>query len=138
MRPVAFKRGDSQYIDTIKAWLQDCVDTHNECRKPASDFMPTRLLALSPGKKRKRPKARLVEGADIVLDRFVALSYCWGLKSPEWIITTKANIAQHRSRLSVKILPDAVREAIILALDLGYQYIWIDALCIIQVRIQPR
>ncbi|KAI1293273.1 hypothetical protein F5Y03DRAFT_387991 [Xylaria venustula] len=59
-----------------------------------------------------------------------ALAYCWGTKKS--LVSTRASISSHLERIPVEALPKTPREAIFAARQLGFQYIWIDALCIIQ------
>lgn len=61
---------------------------------------------------------------------YAALSHCWGGQAT--VVTTKDNLGQHLERLDVTSLSKTFREAIMVANRLGLQYLWIDALCIIQ------
>lgn len=61
---------------------------------------------------------------------YVALSYCWGTSTP--LSTTKTNLSDHLRQISWSMVPKTFRQAIDLTLMLGYEYIWIDSLCIIQ------
>ncbi|EAT87034.2 hypothetical protein SNOG_05970 [Parastagonospora nodorum SN15] len=46
--------------------------------------------------------------------------------------TTKDNLRVHMEGISVSKLPKTFRHALVITLALGYEYIWIDSLCIIQ------
>ena len=69
--------------------------------------------------------------------KFVALSYVWG---PETIkrryTTTSENIRIHRNPGGLERcfdqLPQVVKDAIELIRWLGFRYLWVDSLCIIQ------
>ncbi|TGO68527.1 hypothetical protein BOTNAR_0023g00050 [Botryotinia narcissicola] len=61
---------------------------------------------------------------------WVALSYCWG-SSPS-ARTTRRNFQQHCNKISMSALPQTIKDAIIITRRVGYRYIWIDSLCIIQ------
>ena len=63
---------------------------------------------------------------------YVALSYCWGPKCQNFFMTTTLNLAQHRQSVPKDELPQGLQDAISLAMQLDYRYIWIDQLCIIQ------
>ena len=68
---------------------------------------------------------------------FVALSYVWGPPIPKApYITTLENILIHRNpdglARCLDLLPQAVRDAIDLVRRLGFRYLWVDALCIVQ------
>jgi hypothetical protein len=66
--------------------------------------------------------------------KYVALSYVWG-QTPSYTTTT-ANVMLHRTHGGIEkvlyLLPRVVQDAIDLVRRLGLQYLWIDALCIVQ------
>lgn len=75
------------------------------------------------------PHPRLVNGSDHV-GPYVALSYCWG---PERLLTfTASNEDQLRSGIPLSEFPPTLRDAVEVTRSLGYQFLWIDALCIQQ------
>jgi hypothetical protein len=61
---------------------------------------------------------------------WVVLSHCWGT-SAEYTTTT-ANLGDHRKAISFEGLPRKVQDAITVTRKLGYEFLWIDLLCIIQ------
>ncbi|KAK4182247.1 heterokaryon incompatibility protein-domain-containing protein [Podospora australis] len=66
--------------------------------------------------------------------QYVALSYVWGGK-PVYKTTTAnvASLPQDGALGNGKLsLPSTIRDAIALVLGLGLQYLWIDALCLVQ------
>jgi Heterokaryon incompatibility protein (HET) len=68
--------------------------------------------------------------------RFVALSYVWGKLTRPHLVNTKANcsnlyLPKAISPLS-EALPRTVRDAMVATTGLGYRYLWVDALCIVQ------
>jgi hypothetical protein len=75
---------------------------------------PTLHLAISNGRK----------------GYYVALSHCWG-KRPT-VTTTIENIAEQLKSISLDTLPANFRDAVVISRELGYKYLWIDSLCIIQ------
>jgi hypothetical protein len=62
--------------------------------------------------------------------QYVALSYCWGTTAQRG--TTRSNISSRRQSINVSELPKTLQDAIRVAQSLGFQYIWIDSLCIVQ------
>lgn len=79
---------------------------------------------------------RLLEGHDLrhlnnADQRYATLSHCWGSNGPE-IKLKEENINEFRSAIPWDPLPLTFKEAIVAVHKLGLQYIWIDALCIIQ------
>ncbi|KAK0716142.1 heterokaryon incompatibility protein-domain-containing protein [Lasiosphaeris hirsuta] len=61
---------------------------------------------------------------------YAALSYVWGSKQ-EYVLTTAA-LAEMRTGLDLSRLPRTISDAIRAARQLGFDYLWVDALCIIQ------
>jgi hypothetical protein len=60
----------------------------------------------------------------------LALSYCWG--KGQAVTLTEARLKRPPVEFPLWTLPQTLRDAIIIASHLGFQYIWIDALCIVQ------
>lgn len=62
---------------------------------------------------------------------YIALSYCWG--GPQKILTTKMNRAAHIEQgIELARLPLTIAQAAQITARLGIQYLWVDALCIVQ------
>jgi hypothetical protein len=59
----------------------------------------------------------------------VALSYCWG--GPQTMLTTKTEQAWNIS-LPWDELSQTVKDTIYVSVKLGFKYLWVDALCILQ------
>ena len=76
----------------------------------------------------RNPFARAIDATEKM--RYVALSYCWG--QTQNFITTIANLASMKEKIPLDKLPQTIRDAIIITRALGIQYLWVDALCIIQ------
>jgi hypothetical protein len=65
------------------------------------------------------------------LQPYVALSYCWGT-GQTLITTTRENLATHRDEIPFERLPRTITDAITITRDLSIQFLWVDALCIVQ------
>jgi hypothetical protein len=66
---------------------------------------------------------------------YLTLSHCWGKGDfgiPENIKTKRDTLEEQRTRISIAALPQTFQDAVTITLRLGFQYLWIDALCIIQ------
>lgn len=61
---------------------------------------------------------------------YCALSHRWG--NLDYSKTTEANLAVYRQNIPYNNLPKTFKDAILLTIKLGFTYLWIDALCIIQ------
>ncbi|KAH7234651.1 heterokaryon incompatibility protein-domain-containing protein, partial [Fusarium redolens] len=64
------------------------------------------------------------------IGRYVALSHCWG-RNPV-VRTLRANIRDHKENIPWPSLSKTFQDAIIFTWRLGFHYLWIDSLCIIQ------
>ncbi|KAH7397108.1 heterokaryon incompatibility protein-domain-containing protein, partial [Pyrenochaeta sp. MPI-SDFR-AT-0127] len=64
---------------------------------------------------------------------YVALSYCWGKDDGgDWKTTTHTLRSHTQHGLASKYLPLTLQHSLTITRRLGFSYIWIDALCIIQ------
>ncbi|KAE8454610.1 hypothetical protein EG329_000233 [Mollisiaceae sp. DMI_Dod_QoI] len=114
------------FVD-IKAWLEVCSN-HQKCEKLLSRPLPKRILDVGlPGSQTVRLK--VTEGQ---MGTYVALSYCWG-RSPA-LVTTIDTLDDNLQGISLANLPATLEHAVYVTRELGFQYLWIDALCIIQAR----
>jgi hypothetical protein len=122
-------------LATIKGWIEDCITTHSPpdegfCDPPTSSYLPTRVVdvGLDDGVvKLAEPKA--AEGT------YICLSHCWGpieITTTTRTPTTKSTYEERKRRIAWEDLSNTFRDAISLTRTLGFKYIWIDALCIIQ------
>lgn len=92
--------------------------------------LPTRVLEIL--KSGDLIKVKLVEGAG--RDRhYTALSYCWGKPEVHHVLkTTTANLTKHGEGIEFRSLPQTLQDAVQITSGLGFNFLWIDALCIIQ------
>ncbi|PON25449.1 heterokaryon incompatibility protein [Trichoderma gamsii] len=125
-RPI--KDSDAERISVAKGWLADCVASHDICNAEHQEYeWPRRVLDISQG-----DVVRLVSmehpppGAT-----YVALSYCWGRRGGN-LCTYESNLAQHIKGIPLTSLPQTIRDIVSVCKQLGQQYLWVDALCIIQ------
>lgn len=64
--------------------------------------------------------------------QYTALSHCWGnLLDRPWLLLGK-NLNAYKKSISHAKMPLSFRDAIDITRGLGYNYVWIDSLCIIQ------
>lgn len=100
-----------------------------------SKFVPTRLLYITyvNSSEHVETYVRVVHSAELTIPitRYVALSHRWGPQT-EACRTTKGDIHKRIADFSVTELTPVFRDAIEVTNRLGYQYLWIDSLCIIQ------
>jgi hypothetical protein len=89
--------------------------------------MPLRLVDVS---KITENQVRIVETSSMIAQPYVALSYCWG-PSEEFRLK-KGNYKDCLLSIPADKLPQTLLDATHFTHALGFQYIWIDAICIIQ------
>ncbi|EUC47717.1 hypothetical protein COCMIDRAFT_24424 [Bipolaris oryzae ATCC 44560] len=61
---------------------------------------------------------------------YATLSHCWG--STKYLTLSKSNLQQLKTQIPSEDLPRTVQDAITVAHDLGFEYIWVGTLCIVQ------
>lgn len=124
--------GNPEVLSLAKTWLESCLATHNVCQrsvKSGDHFVPTRLVKVTRTSD-EAVSAHLVIQDEIESDTpYLALSYCWGTQMP--CTLTTENVSQFRESLP-HALPKTLSDALSTTLFLGYNYIWIDCLCIMQ------
>ncbi|KAF4450351.1 heterokaryon incompatibility [Fusarium albosuccineum] len=128
--------GSSASLETARSWLaicrksslhELCQQLHSHDRDNGKRILPTRVLDLTEAGQ----DPRLVEGQGIEAP-YCTLSYCWGNQGQATALTVRANLAERVVRVALDSLPTLMKEAVQAARYLGYKYLWIDALCIIQ------
>ena len=127
-----------QWIASTKSWvkhhIEECITSHDQCPSSTDSFLPTRVLAIQ--KTAINPKVHLHVSRKEEQARYACLSHCWGDASQGHIPlrTIHANdvLERFRSNIPWEDLPCTFRDAIVVALELGVEYLWIDSLCIIQ------
>ncbi|KIV88564.1 hypothetical protein PV10_08235 [Exophiala mesophila] len=118
-------------IFRARSWLQDCLKNHekarcNTARHGIPHLMPRRLLHVG----KSQNQVKLVDNFAGIQHSYVALSYCWG--ETRHVVTTRSNYTQQLQCIPWSALPATYRDAIEVTRALGFTYIWIDALCIVQ------
>jgi len=111
-------------VPKIIEWLANCKSNHMQCRTH-SDFVPTRLIEIC-GTERQTVR---ISSPTVPVD-WLALSYCWGTTKQS--VTTSSNIHLRYEGVTVSELPKTLQDAITVARDLGFQFLWIDSMCILQ------
>jgi len=89
----------------------------------SQEFVPRRLVEIS------NSTARLCEDLAGSI-AYVALSHCWGSIQP--LKTTLTTLQAHKSGFLFHALPQTFQDAVTVSRKLGFEYVWIDSLCIIQ------
>ncbi|KAK0624980.1 heterokaryon incompatibility protein-domain-containing protein [Bombardia bombarda] len=114
--------------DLIQGWIRQCRKNHD---KPVNSPRP-RLLPLG-FKIIDVALRQVVELADV--RDFVALSYVWGRQpDKDKLLATKETITGLSTVGGIRDdkLPATIIDALTVCSELGYQYLWVDRLCIVQ------
>ncbi|KAH7020839.1 heterokaryon incompatibility protein-domain-containing protein [Microdochium trichocladiopsis] len=139
----------------IKEWIMECNNDHESCRaeRPQHLVLPTRLLYVRSGKLWLKDGKDVLSGqqipgiacndetAECQPPPYLAVSYRWGTGSPPQrnaaqdtrpMQLTTAREQSLRGGVSKSCLPRTLQDVCTITERLGYQYLWIDRLCIKQ------
>lgn len=116
----------------VKPWVDDCVKNHHGCQEMQQlgfeSRAPTRLIDVGTV---DEGTVKLVDTGELSKPQYLILSYCWGTSNDK-SKTTQANLEQRRVSIQISTLPKTIRDAITITRLMGVQYLWVDAICIIQ------
>ncbi|KAK2478580.1 hypothetical protein H9L39_11068 [Fusarium oxysporum f. sp. albedinis] len=119
----------------IQPWMESCREQHIDHEfcgaKYVSSGLPTRLLDVG---ETNNLLVKLVEVKSCTNLRdvdYLILSYCWG-NGNEKSKTTGINLGMRLRGFAVSDLSKTIQDAILLTRLMGFQYLWVDAICIIQ------
>jgi hypothetical protein len=122
-----------------KRWFKECFHTHIHCRQHERTsigaqpevFRPTRIIQINPVGN-KITSCRLILGGELLNlgAGYVTLSHCWG--DARILRLTGENISELHHDIPLSSLPKTFLEAIQITMELGFNYLWIDSLCIVQ------
>jgi hypothetical protein len=111
-------------LDLIQEWAQQCYNKHfGTCPGRNIPVMPKRVLEISDN-------LRLIESTKPMKGHYAALSYSWGGTNP--VMLTQSSRSSLLGGIDEESLPRTIRDAVLVTRNLKLQYLWIDALCIIQ------
>ncbi|KAK4208373.1 heterokaryon incompatibility protein-domain-containing protein [Rhypophila decipiens] len=126
----------SSTTELWRYWYRRCTQSHETCRaiqRALPQFTPARLIEiLAPeGGSQANLKWRVVQQSNIGHVPYVTLSHCWG--TSRHISLTEKMYDRLQSRTwDFSNLPKTYQDSLVVAQALGFKYIWIDSLCIIQ------
>lgn len=129
-RNIASARAD---IKLAKRWLSCCERNHgNLCSATVHDI-PSNSKPLNASTLFIDVREFCLVPAPVDA-RYIVLSYCWPTK--RMFVTIEANVEELKRAGSLKEvfaeLPLSVQDAVHCVQELGEQYLWVDALCIVQ------
>ncbi|RGP76826.1 hypothetical protein FLONG3_5069 [Fusarium longipes] len=126
--------GLEKIVHLASEWISNCRDNHAGCGPRGMhsdlDYLPTRLIDVGTEDGAQLPRLFLPDHAAKNLE-YVALSYAWG-PMKHVIKTTASNLQAMTDGLPFCELSKTIRDAIVFTRKLGFKYLWVDALCILQ------
>jgi hypothetical protein len=127
--PMGKCTGSHANFELARQWIKNCRETHVKCNKGGSvtAIYPSRLVHV--GTESADPHLHEVD-PNKPTPEYLTLSHCWGGQSP--LTLRSASLADFKNRISFSALSRTFQEAMIAVRNLGYSYVWIDSLCIIQ------
>lgn len=115
----------SMSLALTKKWLTECLTSHNNCLPRAERPLPSRLLYFESGQLQLCLRSKILNDIS-----YVTLSHCWG--DLNILKLTKNTLEAFQLGIPLESLCKTFRDAIFVAGYLGFNYLWIDSLCIIQ------
>lgn len=113
-------------VRRAQSWFETCLNSHPHC-KSEIPHLPTRVVDV--GSSNEHTKLITTDGK--TSKPYVALGYSWG-KSPNLRLLAKDLLSYSQRGIPFKAMPKSVQDAVIITRTLGVQYLWVDALCIMQ------
>lgn len=110
-------------------WLLRCLKRHAACHdiRLGHRPLPTRVIDVGPVDEEHEPV--LYETYPGESGYYCTLTYRWPMDP---LRTTTENLFTLKQAIPRRFLPPVIRDAIATAKKLGFRYLWVDALCIVQ------
>jgi hypothetical protein len=119
---------DSYTTVMLQKWQSICRQNHPDCMQLA--YRPRRLLHVGGGDVSYLRLQACSENLMPSTPEYAALSYIWG--GPQQFLTLRDNVDAKMARIEIEDLPGTLRDAVLVCRAIGMQWLWVDALCIIQ------
>ncbi|KAI5918040.1 heterokaryon incompatibility protein-domain-containing protein [Camillea tinctor] len=123
-----------------REWLKQCVSRHQNCSAVSKLFSPTHgypTRLIDVGAPHDHDVMRLVLTDEVAKSQhanskpeYLTLSHCWG--GADILKLLSHNIKKLRCAINSTELPRTFQDAIVITRQLGFRYLWIDSLCIMQ------
>ncbi|KAL8713517.1 MAG: hypothetical protein Q9220_002379 [cf. Caloplaca sp. 1 TL-2023] len=120
-------------FEQARRWMSECLESHAKCRGSSSTTNrskpPTRLVDVEPAHGQADCRLFLTETTAESMP-YLALSHRWG--GADVVKLTKANNDSMLTEIIRQTLPQTFQDAVHITRQLGFRYLWVDSLCIIQ------
>ena len=115
--------------------IKNCLSSHHKCRHSRPTTLPRRVLDVlyDDGAKGVRLHESEFNQAEqrYEFGEYLALSHCWGT-GRGILKTTRSSLQAHKKNIPWSSLPRTFQDAISLTRSLGFRWLFIDALCLVQ------
>ncbi|KAF2674286.1 HET-domain-containing protein [Microthyrium microscopicum] len=116
IQPMSANTSSDRAWACVKEWTTRCLNTHKKCGLERSGALPTRLIDVGAS---DAPCVRLVISGELE-------------HRQQRIELLKENLNDLKDRIDWSSLSQTFQESIIVTRKLGFRYLWIDSLCIMQ------
>src|SRR5215471_13474429 len=128
LRPVAINPATDEIFATARAWIVDCLGNHKACHYERKTLLPSRVIDVGDDMTAQTVKLHITGEEE--KGEYVALSYCWG--GTQLVVLRASTLETMTANLDLSSLPKTIRDAVEVTRRLGFRFLWIDALCIMQ------
>lgn len=153
IEPFSNDTASHETFSKIQHWIDECDESHAQCgiSQSFSTTLPRRLIAIDQSSRSislvdfEEPSTGQADTKDPSAQnknksvRYLALSYRWGATAshdgqspPTPIMLTAKTEAMLKNGCQISRLPRTIRDACAVAVRLGFRYLWVDRLCIMQ------
>ena len=115
-------------LKVAKTWHQECLASRQKCTRMLSQKRPLPTRVIDVGDPSRNPRSIVTDGQP---GSWAALSYCWGGQST-FVLNKERSDKFFGGKFPLNRFPKTLRDAITVTRALGLQFLWIDALCIMQ------
>jgi hypothetical protein len=113
-------------MELYRHWLKQCDVVHECGISDLPSLMPSFVLNVTDSN-----TVKLFQVPAAMKERYVALSYCWGVDR-QTVMLTRSNKPHLLAGVAVDHLDPTIRDSVTVARELGFRFLWVDALCILQ------
>jgi hypothetical protein len=116
-----------EVMEMLKSWDSYCRSNHSCSLRSDLRQLPTRVIDVGLPDGSHGPRLCIPRGRK---GAYLTLSHCWGGQLMTKLLSS--NVCAYEKAIEERTLPPTFRDAISVTRKLGFRYLWIDALCIIQ------
>ena len=127
-RAVQNDPASEESLMVARTWHQECLASHQKCTRMLSQKRPLPTRVVDVGVPPHDPRLIVTDGRP---GSWAALSYCWGGHST-FVLNKETSDSIFGGKVPLYRFPKTLRDAITVTRALGLQFLWIDALSIMQ------